>query len=51
MIGTFALGAAVGFIAGKMPAEFWAQLRAESSAGAQKLWAAIKTKFKRQQGS
>lgn len=45
---TFLLGLAIGFTLAKMPAEFWAQMRAEFSAGAVKLWAAIKSKFKRQ---
>ena len=44
---TWLLFLAVGFILGKMPAEFWTQLRAEVYAGAAKLWAAIKSKFKR----
>lgn len=47
MIGTFALGAAVGFIVAKMPAEFWAELRADVSAAAVLAWGWVKSKFKR----
>jgi len=41
---TFLLGLALGFTLAKMPAEFWAQLRAEVAAGAANAWARITRK-------
>lgn len=44
---TWLLFLAVGFILGKMPAEFWTQMRTESGAAVQAAWAWLKSKFKR----
>lgn len=43
---TFLLGLAVGFIVGKMPAEMWAQARAEISEFVVTMWAKARKKPK-----